>query len=315
MNIFKSSDSRYMIKTALLITLVPVVMMVVIAYSSWLLLVVNHSYFVAHGLAFGGDSREVFLNYLLLSSIDDLWIVWSVLIGYFFIGLLIAYMVLRPFNQVARACEAAVKGEMDPINMSGLNKNKLLLKMGDFIIHHYDSSKRGSLLEMSQDLRESKAPRIDFVFYVQFILMILTLMGVTIFFIHVFTEQLHIAMVDASSAFLKGKNTSGVTTFLTTQKDVLSSIVLVPSIISVLLYVFLSRVIISKIEGVTYGFLRDVKEIVQGDSTRRLKGRIGDPGQNAVDRINALYDNLYPERVTNDPLEVPPPLDASLVSS
>jgi hypothetical protein len=316
MNLFKSTDSRYMLKTALLITMVPAIMIVVIAYSSWLLLVVNHSYFVAHGLALDEESREVFLNYLLISSTDDLWIVWMVLIGYFLMGLLLGHMVLRPFKQVALACEAAIKGEKKTINMSGLNKSKLLLKLGEFLVRHHDSMRRGEAEKMTDDLAESKAPRIDYVFYVQFFSLILILMGITVLFIHIFTEQLHMAIVDASWAFLKGKKTAGLVTFLSTQKDVLSSIVLVPSVISISIFIYLSRIIISKVEGVTFGCVRDVKDIVQGNRLRRLKVRIGDPGLDAVEGINSLFDDLYPERKSpEDFLVEPPPIDATLASS
>ena len=58
--LFASQDSKYFLKTAFKITLVPILSFAVIFYSLWNVLELNYSFFVANGFAAEAEFKEVF---------------------------------------------------------------------------------------------------------------------------------------------------------------------------------------------------------------------------------------------------------------
>lgn len=288
--LFKSQDSKYTLKTALLVTAVPLVMLALIVYSIWLLIVLNHSYFISNGFPLADESKENFILFLLGSQLDYLPYVGLFFILVFFTGVFIAYIVLRPFNQVVEMCE---KSPEESLRSYGLNDKKAMVKLGRFICEYRLSKLKKTQLVIPVDIEKAKGPMLDLVFYFQFFILIGTLTVFTIISIYFFTLQLHDSIVTAAVTTLKASQ--GMRIFLASQSDVLDVTIILASILTILLYIVISRMIIGKIEGVTYGYLRDVRDVAHGLTAKRLHPRAEDPGIQASVSINKLLDQIHPK--------------------
>jgi hypothetical protein len=55
-------------------------------------------------------------------------------------------------------------------------------------------------------------------------------------------------------------------------------------------------VIIGRVQGVTFGYVRDVCEVINGNVMRRLTPRQKDPGRQAAIAVNGILDELHPRR-------------------
>jgi hypothetical protein len=291
-NLFESQDSIYSLKTALLITLVPVLLLGTIIYSVWLLLALNHSYFIANGFPIDDDSRQNFLMYLLQSQSEYLPHIGMFFVSVFFLGVFLSYIVLRPFNQLKTICEGVVSQNAVGVKVEGLDGQKLLIKLGNFLADYAVYRKEGKLLSIPREFDKVKGPALDWVFYFQFFCLIAILMAVTVTTIHIFTHQLHDSIVQTAVTMLKAPK--GAEIFLSSQEDVINLITLVPSVLGCVLYGIIGRKIISKIEGVTYAYVRDVREMANGNYSRRLHPRSDDPGKHAAEAVNELLDNIHP---------------------
>ena len=291
-DLFSSQDSKFTLKTALLVTLVPVLMLVIVIYSTWLLLSINFSYFLANGFPLSEENQYVFVDYLLQSQAEYLPHMLLFFIGVFFLGLFLSFVILRPFNELSEMCRELVLAKDERIRIVGLEKSKLLIKLGNFISRYFEAQKNGREVSVPQELLVVKKPAMDYVFYFQFFCLILILMTIAIGSLYLFVDQLQESIIYTAVQILKAPK--GMSTFLASQRNVFDMIVFIPSFIGVVLYVFLARVIISRVQGVTYGYVRDVCEIASGNKSRRLSNREQDPGRQAAMAVNEVMDILHP---------------------
>lgn len=291
-DLFSSQDSKFALKTALLVTLVPGLMLVVVIYSTWLLLSLNFSYFLANGFPLSQENVDVFMDFLLQSQADFLPHALLFFIGVFFLGLFLSYVILRPFNELAEMCRELVLSKDERIRIVGLEKSKLLIKLGNFVSRYFEAQKNGREVSIPQELLIVKKPVMDYVFYFQFFCLIFILMTIAIGSLYLFVDQLQDSIIFSAMQILKAPK--GMSTFLASQKNVYEMIVFVPSVIGAISYIFIARIIISKVQGVTYGYVRDVCEIAAGNKTRRLLNREQDPGRQAALAVNEVLDLIHP---------------------
>lgn len=291
-DLFSSQDSKFAIKTALLITMVPLFMLLIVIYSTWLLLSLNFSYFLANGFPLSEENIDVFTDFLLQSQSEFLPHTLLFFIGVFFIGLFLSYVILRPFNELADMCRELVLAKDERIRIVGLEKSKLLIKLGNFISRYFDAQKNGREVSVPQELLIVKKPVMDYVFYFQFFCLIIILMTIAIGSLYLFVDQLQDSIIYSAMQILKAPK--GMSTFLASQRGVYDMIVFIPSVVGALLYILISRIIISKVQGVTYGYVRDVCEIASGNKSRRLLNRDQDPGRQAAIAVNEVMDLLHP---------------------
>jgi hypothetical protein len=275
-------------------------MLFLIIFALWLLTSLNHSYFLANGLA--DNSKETFVLYLLQTQIDYLPYLGLFFVGVFFLGLYLSHVALRPFTQLANMCENVLRHESRKISYNGLDNKKLLVKAGYFMEHYSASYKNKSQLVIPKEIMEAKGPTFDWVFYFQFVCVIGILTGITVFGISVFTTQLYDDIVRVAISIVKPHK--GVNTFISSQESVLNSIVFIPSLLSVAFYGLIARLIISRIEGVTFAYVRDIRDMAAGKPSLRLRHRSDDPGQVALHAVNRLLDHLHPEYATPAEAEV-----------
>jgi hypothetical protein len=297
--LFSSQDSRFTLKTALLVTSVPILMIAIIIYSVWLMLIMNFSYFRANGFPLDSEYLQDFTDYLLKSQIDYIPYVGLFIVGVFFIGLFLAYITLRPFNQIIEMCQVIQEAKGEKVRIVGLGNKKLLIKMGEFLSQYSEAKKNQRNISVPEELERLKGPAVDGVFYFQFFCIIFILMGVAISSIYVFATQLQEEILRAGVTMLNAPR--GMSTFLGSQSIVFDVIVIVPSVVSFVCYCFIARLIISRVQGVTYAYIRDICAIAKGNSLRRLNPREEDPGKDAAKAINEVLDRLHPKTVKVGP--------------
>jgi hypothetical protein len=277
-----------------MVVCVPLIMLGLASYSFWLLLSLNFSYFLSNGIPLDQESQDVFMEYLLKSQIDYLPYVGLFLVAVFFIGLFLSYIILRPFNELTLMCQELIASKDQKIRIVGLEKQKLLIKLGNFLCKYFDSFKSGMPCPVPDEISGIRKPVMDYIFYFQFFCIIFILMMVGSVSLYLFAEQLHDSIVHTAIEVLKAPK--GLSTFLISQKPIFDLIVIIPSIVGAILYLIFARLIIGRVQGVTFGYLRDVTEVVNGNILRRLSPRQEDPGRQAAMAVNEVLDLLHPRR-------------------
>jgi hypothetical protein len=293
--LFSSQDSKFTLKTAFLVTCVPILMIGIIIYSVWLMLIMNFSYFRSNGFPFEGGDLQEFTDYLLQSQIEYIPYVALFVVGVFFIGLFLAHITLRPFHQLVEMCQVIKEAKGEKVRIVGLGNKKLLIKMGQFLCNYAEARKNQKSIPIPEELERLKSPAVDGVFYFQFFCILVILMGIAISSIYIFTTQLQDEILRAAVSMLKAPK--GMATFLGSQSIVFEVIVIIPSAVSFVIYCFIARMIISRVQGVTYAYIRDICDVARGNTMRRLNPRDEDPGKDAAVAINEILDKLHPKTV------------------
>ena len=236
------------------------------------------------------------MNYLLESQIDFIPYVGLFFITVFFIGLFLAYLILRPFYQLTEMCREIKSAKGERIKIVGLEKQKLLIKFGMFLCQYSEAQKNKKTIEIPNELKVDR-PTMDFVFYFQFFCIMSILTSITVGSIYIFTHQLHGSIIQAAYMVLKAPK--GMSLFISSQERVFDLIILVPSLISVALYAFIAKLMISRVQGVTYAYVRDICEIANGNTSRRLTPREEDPGRMAAEAVNEVLDMYHSRKKPN----------------
>ena len=298
-NLLQSQDARYFLKTAIKIAIVPVVTTGLIIYSLLIYLGMNYSFFLANGYAEGPDMKEAFWDHFAVSLLELVPWTLAIYAGIFALGLMLAYLVLRPFFQVAQMCEDVLNGETPNTKLDPISAQKLVLRSAVFFMEYLDEREKHqskSSFAIPSEIQKISAPRPDGVFYLQYALLITLVTGISGFAIYVGISHIHEQIVEAAMAVLKANKTIG--TFLLSQRDSVENIGWACTAFTTLLYIVISRSIIREVEGVSYGYLRDIREVLGGNHAKRLTPRFNDPGKDAAFAINQVMNLLFTKKGT-----------------
>jgi hypothetical protein len=293
-SLFQSQDSKYFIKTGFKVVTVPVLCTLLMVYSLWLYMEMNYSFFLANGFASGGEMKETFFDYLISATVDYLPWVGLFYVAVYFVGLFLSHLVLRPFDQAAKMCCNLSEGGIPNTQLDPMSARKLVNRSVVMLVEFLHLSEKGeqSNFAIPSQLDKIKKPETDGVFYLQYGSIVFILALVTSISCYFFMHHMHEAIIDGAMKLLKSN--ASIRTFLTSQSDMMENIVWTATALSMTLYAILAKGIISDVEGVSYGYLRDVRDIVSGNTSKRLRPRFSDPGKSAANKINEVLDLYYP---------------------
>jgi hypothetical protein len=294
--LFETPDSRYFVKTALKIGFVPVFTTAMMFFSLWLYFEMNYSFFVAKGYSSQTDMKGVLIDQLMVSMIDYLPFVGIFYIATFFMGLILAHLVLRPFDQASMICRDLIEGSLPDTKFDPMSSRKIVVRaaklFASYLMHHERNSEEKFIIPKS--LQEIDGPRTDGVFYIQYGAFIFILTTATAVASYFFIQNFHEAIIESSMRLLRADNS--VRTFLISHVPTLEVIVWIISAVSTICYLAIAQSLIESVQGVSYGYLRDIKEIVSGAYGKRLKPRLQDPGKLAARDFNQVLDLYFPRQ-------------------
>lgn len=294
-NLFVSQDSKYFLSTAFKMTLVPVFFFGLLAYSIWNLMELNFNFFVANGFDSGEGFKEVFYQ-SIFGDISEYSVYLVVLLGAIFLsGILVSYLALRPFWHVEKHISEMIQGSKSELNVQGLNKNKLFYRVSRIFLKFLDITKttgHAPKIRLPADLEKLNSPKLDKVFLLQYACVVTAVCMICSFALISFTSEFYQQIVDKSSELLASDRV--VTTFVSEEMALLEKVTNMVLLGMIFGYLLISKNIINAVDGVSYGFARDMLRIVNGEDDIKLRPRYADPGKSFAVTANDLLDIVYP---------------------
>lgn len=298
---FKSQDSKYYLRTAFKITVIPVISFAITIYSLWIFIEMNHAFFVSNGFSAGAMFKEALVDRLFLNLADYGLYLFGFLSSVFLMGLGLSYFILRPFNHIADHVFEAIdepdlEFEVDKLNRSNLlyQASSVLLDYIWWIFEKKDLTK----FKIPKEWEKIKTPPINKIFYLHYASAIAVIAGITSIALYAFTVGLHQEIIQGAIEILEFDKAIGM--FLIAQQDSLKLIYTICIGLTCVMYVFMARNIISEVEGTGYAFFRDIKKMVSGDHEKRLFPRFNDPGKKAADALNFFFNEALEDAGMND---------------
>ena len=294
-NLFASQDSKYFLSTAFKMTMVPLFFFSLLGYSIWNLMELNFNFFVANGFDSGAGFKEVFYQ-AIFGDISEYSVYFVMLLGAIFLsGILVSYLALRPFWHVEKHAMKMINGSSEELVVQGLNKNKLFYRVSRIFFKFLDISKttgNAPKIRLPSDLENLSAPKLDKVFLLQYFCVVAAICLICSFALISFTSEFYEQIVDKSAQLLAADRV--VTSFVSEEMALLNKVTQMTLIGMILGYLLISRNIISAVDGVSYGFSRDMLRIVNGESDIKMRPRYADPGKSFAVTVNDYLDMVYP---------------------
>lgn len=304
-NLFQSQDSKFYILTATKLTLVPVISFTLIIYSLRTVMEMNYNFFIANGFNSNEDFKQVFYDRVLMNIYDFLPMFAATIIAVFFTGLIISWLVLKTYELIQDHILDVMDEEEDgDFEAPGMLKTKLISQVSRIFLKYvkmYSETGKAPKLKLPKNLENLKSPPIDKVFFVQYSLIICIISLATNILLFSFLNELYQQVLENGITLLQSNKV--IMKFLVAQEKELFNIYYLSIGINVALYIYISKGIVNSIDGVSYGFSRDMISIMRGDHKVRMRPRFHDPGQTLAQIINEYLDSVFVEESNVLPLD------------
>jgi len=295
-NLYSSQDSKYFIATASKLTLVPTISFGIVFYSLWTIMEMNFNFFVANGFASGDLFKEAFYDQIFGDIAEYVPYLMAIIAGVFMTGLFISWLVLRSFEQIENFSLDSIENPQQDFEVQGLNKNKIINQVARIFFKYLQICKlenKRPRFRLPKKLQNLNSPPFDKVFFLQYGLIVSILCLITNLTLFAFTNEIYQQIINGGIEVLPSDK--NITAFLGSQQDILFNIYAIAIATNIALYFLISKNIIKNVDGVSFGFARDMLRIINGEHTTRLRPRFADPGKRLANSINEYLDDIFPE--------------------
>jgi hypothetical protein len=296
-NLFQSQDSKFYILTATKLTLVPVITFTLIIYSLRTVMEMNYNFFIANGFDSNADFKQVFYDRVLMNIYDFLPMFAATIIAVFFTGLVISWLVLKTYELIQdHIIDVMDEEEDEDFEAPGMLKTKLISQVSRIFLKYtkiYSETGKAPKMKLPEKFLKLKSPPIDKVFFVQYALIVCIISLATNILLFSFLNELYQQVLENGITLLESNKV--IMKFLVAQEKELFNIYYLSIGINVALYIYVSKGIINSIDGVSYGFARDMISIMKGEHKVRMRPRFHDPGQTLAQVINEYLDHVFYE--------------------
>lgn len=291
-DVFTSQDSQYFLKTALKFSAVPVFSLTLVSFLFYTILEMNYSFFVANGFA---QESTVFYDTIFknISGYSLYFLFMQVLV--FMLGLYISYLAVRPFDDIEYFSYRFIENPEEKLEIKGFNKSKLIYQASNYLfayLYHHVNNCKGNRPELPYNIETLKKPPVDKVFLLQYMVIVVIITTSFSALLHNFTSELYQEIVSGGIDLLVSSQV--VSTFLDSQERILLNIRVLGIFSNLIAFYFIYRIIYNTVDGVTYGYARDMVKILKGQHHVRLRPRNDDPGQETARLINEILEDIFP---------------------
>lgn len=318
--IFQSADSRFHLRTSLIIASIPIVPLMFLGFMIWVSMNTTFNFLKANGLKEADLFEDAFFDYIMLDVSQYLPYIALFFVALFFVGNYLAHLALRPFKKIGLHSRLSEETIDTPWEVDTITSKKIVCEFAEIFFNYlYIARSKNDFTKAQIDRRFEKVmgPVADKVFYFHYFTFVSVISVVFIFGIHLLSMQLHEGFVNFALEITQNKNQS-LSNFLLSQEILFESVTYVSIGLVLSLYMYVSRNLIASVDGVSYHFFRVMREIMGGNVNARVRLRVNDPGQQSAVHFNELLDHvLTPNKVASSEAmeeDLPPPLPLSALA-
>ncbi len=260
----------------------------------------THIYFESNGLMVSNDLREAFFDSILQESLYMVPYAGVFMTALFFLGHYISHLLLRPFKFISDYTLKIYQGPDQAFSPDYISEFKLPISFG---VHFFEFLNQGrknktlSATEVGSRYARINRPIFDSVFFIHYSLLLGLACVIASWGLYLFTVDMHANIVELSLKSLKQNNLSLVH-FLNGQKEILETVIMFTSLLTVACYAYIGKSIVEKVNGVSYNFFKTMRDFMQGNFSARVVLRKNDPAHSYANSFNTLLDHVVKDEVT-----------------
>lgn len=297
--IFSGQDSRFQLQTCLLIAFIPVIAFSFTGFILWIFLNMIHIFFEANGLMVHQDLRGAFIDAIFQETFYIIPYLGVFTTALFFLGYYISNLLLRPFKFISDYTIKVYQNPGETFSPNTINEFKLPISFGIKFFHYLSEARKIKKIAPSHiepQFKNIENPIFDIVFFCHYFLFLSLACAIATWGLYLFTVDMHDRIVELSLSLLKTHSHSLVH-FLKKQEETLDTVITISSSILFISYIMLGKVIVSKVNGVSYNFFKTMREFMLGNFNARVRLRKNDPGHSYADSLNTLLDHVVKEEI------------------
>lgn len=268
---FRDDAAQYRFSVALRMVGNLLLTIVFCAFLLHLFIKINILYFEANGFPRLDVMREAFMDYVYGQASSHILFLVGFLLFYFFLGIYIAELTMRPFRLVADHCQAMIDKKDVSYNPGFYSDLQLMTNFCDFF---FNASKT---MEMNKDLipvsiperyKNIHRPVFERSFYLHYstFIMISSLITVTaLFFI---ASDMYESVITLAVSYLKQKNLSD--SFLVGQAELYTSAITIALIVHFFLAFLLTIRIHSQVATPAFAIFSTLRSYLKGQYHARV---------------------------------------------
>jgi hypothetical protein len=286
-------DSKFRVRTTTMIAVVPLISFLFTWFLTWIYLKFNFIFFKSHLVQGAKLEYQTFHDFVMAELPNK----WFFFVGYllliFAFGIYFSGLMLRPFRKIENVCQEILLGKEDVnFSLSGLETQQLIGKIGrDFFDFFKEGKKSGNFTPRQPyaDYEKITGPSSDKVNYIQYFSLLMIVALITSVILYVAEVQIYDAVVRFSdSDSIKPAVDNSI--YLSFQKQILNAIFVFAVAFLPLLYILICNFIVKQVNGVSYAYFRDMRDILKGRFQKRITLRTDDPGKNGAYLFNRVMD-------------------------
>jgi len=230
----------------------------------------NHAFFRSHGFLDFQDG-DVFYNYLLSETLDNLMVFFLFHIFLFFIGTYVGWIILRPFRMIGEYCEVVISNPNAIYKVDEFSTYKLLTRFSEFFFEYVrEARKKGEIMSNSIPPQFSRIhhPVADKIFMLHFgILLVIIAISSSVFIIEN-GSSIFQNMIELSSKTLA--KSIEANRFFAAQTFVMDDIFTLTIVLITVAYLSLGLHLYSKVSGAAFGIFSTMRSFMKGNYFSRV---------------------------------------------
>jgi hypothetical protein len=270
--LFKTEDSKFILSTALKISLAYLMSSILVFYLVWLVISLNNVFFEANGFLNFDGMESAFFDYVASRITQNFYYVLTFFILLFFAGIYLAKILLRPFELIGKYCESAIENKSEAYNPDIFSDFKLLTRFSEFFfayIHGLRSENKFSTNTIPPSFAKVHGPVFDKVFFFHFSLFLAIIAISTSIFITFITMETYNTIVELAITTIP-KSGKEVAYFLKNQKYIFESIHTIAILVLVISYTSIAFHLYNKVSGAVFGFFSTMRSFMKGNKKARI---------------------------------------------
>jgi len=267
---FSSEETQFLMMVGLKVSGISIGVTSFIYYFLYQILRLNHAFFKAHGFPdFADDSA--FFEYITQEAVYSLPILFLFHNCLFFIGVYVAWLVMRPFRNLSKYCEDVLENPNVIYEIDDFGSYKLLNRFSEFFFGYLNESRKNGVLRpnvIPPQFARIHKPISDRIFMLHFGLMLVIIVISSSVFIIENASSVFLHMADLAQKTLP--NTKALNKYFIEQSFVLDEIILLTVVLTTTSYLALGFHIYNKVSGAAFGIFSTMRAFMKGNYYSRV---------------------------------------------
>jgi len=267
---FSTEETRFLMMVGLKVSGISLLVTFFIYYFLYQILKLNHAFFKAHGFPDLADD-SAFFEYITQEAVYSLPVLFLFHNCLFFIGVYVAWLVMRPFRNLGNYCEEVVGNPNAIYLVDEFGSYKLLGRFSEFFFTYLTDARKKGVLQSNvipPQFAKVHKPVPDRIFMLHFGLMLIIIVISSSVFIIENSSSVFLHMADLAQETLP--NTKALNKYFIEQSFILDEIIVLTIVLTSVSYLALGLHIYNQVSGAAFGIFSTMRAFMKGNYYSRV---------------------------------------------